>query len=156
MFLLTVTLSAQNQNAKSPPNGIPLPEKDKAELLTAGRKLQAEVEALKKPGALAREVADYVPDVEIFSKAVLWAVELNEVYNVKQVADARNLLKVGNERLAALKSGQTPGGPRRDRSYAGIARRSTAPSSRMAWLFRRTGRSKGGGWTSGCMAGATS
>ena len=108
LFLLTVTLSAQNQNAKSPPNGIPLPEKDKAELLTAGRKLQAEVEALKKPGALAREVADYVPDVEIFSKAVLWAVELNEVYNVKQVADARNLLKVGNERLAALKSGQTP------------------------------------------------
>ncbi len=108
LFLLTATLSAQNQNAKSPPNGITLPEKDKAELLTAGRKLQAEVEALKKPGALAREVADYVPDVEIFSKAVLWAVELNEVYNVKQVADARNLLKVGNERLAALKSGQTP------------------------------------------------
>ncbi len=108
LCLLTATLSAQNQNAKSPPNGIALAEKDKAELLAGGRKLQAEVEALKKPGALAKEVADYVPDVEIFAKAVLWAVELNEVYNQKQVADARNLLKAGNERLAALKSGKTP------------------------------------------------
>ena len=31
--MLTATLSAQNQNAKSPPAGIALPEKDKAELL---------------------------------------------------------------------------------------------------------------------------
>jgi hypothetical protein len=108
LFLLTATLSAQNQNAKSPPNGIAIPEKDKAELLAGGRKLQAEVEALKKPGALAKDVADYVPDVEIFSKAVLWAVELNEVYSTKQVADAKNLLKVGNERLAALRSGKAP------------------------------------------------
>ncbi len=108
LFLLTATLSAQNQNAKSPPNGIAIPEKDKAELLAGGHKLQAEVEALKKPGALAKEVADYVPDVEIFSKAVLWVVELNEVYSTKQVADAKNLLKLGNERLAALKSGKTP------------------------------------------------
>ena len=108
LFLLTATLAAQNQNAKSPPNGIALPEKDKAELLTAGRKLQAEVEALKKPGALAAGVAEYVPDVEIFAKAVLWAVELNEIYSTKQVADAKNLLKVGNERLAAIKAGHTP------------------------------------------------
>ena len=79
LFLLTATLSAQNQNAKSPPAGIALVEKDKAELLAGGRKLQAEVEALKKPGAFAKEVADYVPDVEIFAKAVLWAVELNEI-----------------------------------------------------------------------------
>ena len=107
LFLLTATLSAQNQNAKSPPNGIAIPEKDKAELLAGGHKLQAEVEALKKPGALAKEVADYVPDVEIFSKAVLWVVELNEVYSTKQLADAKNLLKLGNERLAALKSGKT-------------------------------------------------
>ena len=108
LLMLTATLSAQNQNAKSPPAGIALPEKDKAELLAGGRKLQSEVEALKKPGVLAKDVADYVPDVEIFSKAVLWAVELNEVYNVKQLADAKNLLKVGNERLADLKSGKTP------------------------------------------------
>lgn len=108
LFLLTATLSAQNQNAKSPPAGIALPEKDKAELLAGGRKLQSEVEALKKSGMLAKDVAEYVPDVEIFSKAVLWAVELNEIYNVKQLADAKNLLKVGNERLADLKSGKTP------------------------------------------------
>ncbi|MEY3852870.1 MAG: hypothetical protein RI910_1850, partial [Verrucomicrobiota bacterium] len=108
LFLLTTTLSAQNQNAKSPPAGIALPEKDKAELLAGGRKLQAEVEALKQPGALAPDVAFYVPDVEIFAKAVLYVVELNEIYSTKQVADAKNLLKVGNERLVALKSGQTP------------------------------------------------
>ena len=63
LFLLTATLSAQNQNAKSPPAGITVPEKDKAELLAGGRKLQAEVEALKQPGALTPEVAFYVPDV---------------------------------------------------------------------------------------------
>jgi hypothetical protein len=74
LFLLTATLSAQNQNAKSPPNGIALPEKDKAELLVAAGNLQAEVEALKKPGALPAAVAEYTPDVEIFAKAVLWAV----------------------------------------------------------------------------------
>ena len=108
LFLLTATLSAQNQNAKSPPAGIAIPEKDKAELLAGGRKLQAELEALKQPGALAPEVAFYVPDVEIFAKAVLFVVELNEIYSTKQVADAKNLLKVGNERLVALKSGKTP------------------------------------------------
>ena len=108
LFLLTATLAAQNQNAKSPPAGIAIAEKDKAELLAGGRKLQAEVEALKKPGALAPEVAAYVPDVEIFPKAVLFVVELNEIYSTKQVADARNLLKVGNERLADLKAGKTP------------------------------------------------
>jgi len=108
LLMLTATLSAQNQNAKSPPAGIAIAEKDKAELLAGGRKLQAEVEALKKPGALAPEVAAYVPDVEIFPKAVLFVVELNEIYSTKQVADAKNLLKVGNERLAELKSGKTP------------------------------------------------
>lgn len=108
LFLLTAIVSAQNQNAKSPPPGIVLAEKDKAELLAGGRKLQADLEALKKPGALPKEVAGYVPDVEIFAKALVWAIELNEIYHTKQVADARNLLKVGNERLAALKSGQTP------------------------------------------------
>jgi len=108
LFLLSLTLYAQNQNAKSPPAGIAVPEKDKAELLAVGRKLQADIEALKKPGALSVDIAEYVPDVEIFAKAALWAVELNEIYSLKQVADARNLLKVGNERLAALKAGQTP------------------------------------------------
>jgi hypothetical protein len=108
LFLLSLTLSAQNQNAKSPPAGIAVPEKDKAELLAVGRKLQADIEALKMPGALSVDIAEYVPDVEIFAKAALWAVELNEIYSLKQVADARNLLKVGNERLAALKAGQTP------------------------------------------------
>ncbi len=108
LFLLTATLSAQSQNAKSPPAGIALPENDKAELLAGGRKLRSEIEALKKPGALPKEVTEYLPDVEIFAKAVLWAVELNEVYSLKQATDAKNLLKVGNERLAALKSGKTP------------------------------------------------
>ncbi len=108
LLMLTATLSAQNQNAKSPPAGIVLADKDKTELLAGAMKLQADVEALKKPGVLGKDVAGYVPDVEIFSKAVLWAVELNEIYSIKQVADAKNLLKVGNERLADLKSGKTP------------------------------------------------
>lgn len=108
LFLMTAALSAQNQNAKSPPNGIAIPAKDKAELLAGGRQLQAELATLKQPGALSPELSALLPDVEIFPKAVLWAVELNEVYSVKQVADARNLLKVGQERLAALKSGQAP------------------------------------------------
>ncbi len=107
-FCPLAPLGAQNQNAKSPPPGIVIPERERAELLTAGRRLQAEIDAVARPGVLAKGVVEYVPDVEIFAKAVLWAVELNEVYSVKQLADARNLLKAGEERLAELKAGRTP------------------------------------------------
>ena len=105
LFLLTVTLSAQNQNAKSPPAGIAVPAKDKAELLEGGRRLQAEVEAFRRE---ASPSASFLPDVEVCSKAVLWALELDEIYNLKQLNDARALLKLGQERLAALRQGLTP------------------------------------------------
>lgn len=108
LLAMVSSLGAQNQNAKSPPPGMVLPAKDRTELLAGAKALQDEIERLKRPGGLAVELTHKLPDVEVFSKAVLWAVELNEVYSAKQVVDARNLLKVGNERLAALKAGKTP------------------------------------------------
>lgn len=108
LILLTRILPAQDQKGKSPPAGIALPAKDKAELWAGAKALQAEIDALKQPGALAKGLDAYLVDVEIFAKAVHWAVELDEVFNLKQVTDARNLLKAGNERLKDLKSGKAP------------------------------------------------
>jgi len=52
------------------------------------------------------EMFALLPDIMIFHKAVDWALRYDEFFDVKQVATAKKLLELGNQRLSELKSGK--------------------------------------------------
>ena len=86
-----------------PPPGIKIPDADRAEL-------QASVDALAKEIADLHNStrADLLPDVQIFHKAVRDALKYDEIYDLKEIAVAKRLLKLGVERAASLKKGKAP------------------------------------------------
>jgi predicted esterase len=99
---------AQNRAQKQfPPKGVEIPEKDRAELTAGAAELGKEIAALKS-ATLKPEVSALLPDVEVFHKAVDWALRYDEFYDVKQVATARTLLAEGKARAAALRDGKAP------------------------------------------------
>ena len=87
-----------------PPKGVAVPAADREELKAGQAALQAGIERLK----LRKDVlvSEHIPDVEIYSKAVKYALEYDEFFNVKEIAVAKLLLKQGNERLAELQKGE--------------------------------------------------
>jgi predicted esterase len=99
---------AQNRQPKQlPPKGVAIPEKDRAELSAGVTELGREIAALKL-AKLPKGAADPLPDVEIFHKAVDWALRYDEFHNVKQVDAARMLLAEGKSRAKSLRDGVTP------------------------------------------------
>ncbi len=99
---------AQNRAQKQfPPKGVEIPEKDRAELTAGAAELGKEIAALKS-ATLKPELSALIPDVEVFHKAVDWALRYDEFYDVKQVATARTLHAEGKARAAALRDGKAP------------------------------------------------
>ena len=99
---------AQNRQPKQlPPPGVAIPDADRAELTTAVAELGKEIAALNL-SKLGGGMNALIPDVEVFHKAVDWALRYDEFYNVKEVATARTLLAEGKSRAAALKEGEAP------------------------------------------------
>jgi pimeloyl-ACP methyl ester carboxylesterase len=105
---LVASASAQTEVRPVPPPGIPVP----AEIRTA---LTAGVEALGKDLATLRddlrgkpELLAELPSVEIFHKAVDWALRYDEFFDAKQFAVARDQLLQGHARAAALRKGEVP------------------------------------------------
>jgi predicted esterase len=99
---------AQNRTQKQfPPKGVEIPEKDRAELTAGAAELGKEIAALKSAN-LKPDLSALIPDVEVFHKAVDWALRYDEFYNVKEVATARTLLAEGKARAAALRDGKAP------------------------------------------------
>jgi dienelactone hydrolase len=74
-----------------------VPTADRAELETGLKELQAAIDKLaglpKEPG---------LPDVQIYHKAVDWALRYNEFFSPKEIATAKELLKQGLARASAL------------------------------------------------------
>ena len=88
-----------------PQPGITIPAGDRAELEAGAAELGKEIEALRgelagKPGEIA-----LLPDIQIFHKAVDWALRYDEFFEAKQVDVARKLLGLGKQRAAELRSG---------------------------------------------------
>ncbi len=99
---------AQNRPAKQlPPPGVAIPDADRAELTAAAAELGKEIAVLKL-SKLGGGMSALIPDVEVFHKAVDWALRYDEFYNVKEVATARTLLAEGKARAAALREGKAP------------------------------------------------
>jgi pimeloyl-ACP methyl ester carboxylesterase len=91
-----------------PPPGILVPEKDAKELRASLAELQKQLDAL--PAALKSKPAllDLTPDIEIFHKAVRYALDYNEFFKTNEIAAARALLQEGLARVAALRNGSAP------------------------------------------------
>ena len=97
--------STQKQN---PPPGVTIPDADRKELETATAALGREIEALRGSLKANPALLALLPDVQIFHKAVDWALRYDEFMDVKQVASAKRALAGGMDRAKALKSGQAP------------------------------------------------
>jgi Prolyl oligopeptidase family len=91
---------------KVPPPGIKLSDQDRKELAEELKKLQYALAVLEEK--IKPEARPYLPDVEIYEKAVRYALEYDEFFNVKEVAIAKSQLKTGLERADALLKGQHP------------------------------------------------
>jgi hypothetical protein len=99
-------VSAQPDGVRPvPPKGSPVPEADRARLKEGLDLLKAEIDTLAKD----LKAAELLPDVEIYHKAVRYALDYDEMYvdkNRNDVTVCTALLKKGMERAAELKAGK--------------------------------------------------
>jgi hypothetical protein len=91
-----------------PPAGVAIPEAARQELTAGIAALATEIEGLRTALAKKPSLLSLLPDVEIYHKAVDWALRYDEFFDVKQMDFARHLLTVGRERAAALRDGKAP------------------------------------------------
>jgi hypothetical protein len=109
LLAVVLTASAQPPPAKRlPPAGVAIPEADRTALIAGVAALGNEVADLRTALKERPELLALLPDVEIFHKAVDWALRYDEFFNVKQTAFAKTMLQQGTERARQLKAGQAP------------------------------------------------
>lgn len=99
------SLLAAPASSRVPPPGIRISETHRAELQAGVNALANEL-ALYRAGAAEPAMIELLPDVQIFHKAVDWALRYDEFYRSNEVALARALLQQGRDRLAQLRAGQ--------------------------------------------------
>ncbi len=114
-FLFTLPFSSRAQTPpppakRLPPAGIAIPAPARTELTAATAALATEISTLRTELTTARKTTflALLPDVEIYHKAVDWALRYDEFFDLKQLDSARHLLAVGRERAAALRAGTPP------------------------------------------------
>ena len=91
-----------------PPVGVTLSESARRELSEGVTKLGADIEALRGELAKKPDLLTRLPDVQIFHKAVDWALRYDEFFKTNEVEAARFQLKTAAERAAALREGKAP------------------------------------------------
>lgn len=90
-----------------PPVGAKISPEARTELLEGANALQGEIEKLRSEFKGKSNTLSLLPDIQIFEKAVRWAVQYDEIFNpTNEVAAARNLLKLGQERVQQLRDGK--------------------------------------------------
>lgn len=91
-----------------PPPGIAVPAAERTELEAALAALGREIDALRTTLKDKPELSDLLPDVEIYHKAVRFALVYNEFFHEREIPVARELLKQGLERARLLAEGKAP------------------------------------------------
>src|SRR5262245_16588178 len=89
-----------------PPPGIKIAAADRAELEAGTAELGKELQSLREELKPKAALAALLPDVEIYHKAVDWALRYDEFYKSNEVQVARTLLQQGRERSGALREGK--------------------------------------------------
>lgn len=91
-----------------PPPGVEVPEADRARLTEGLQKLRTAIDEAAKAQAKNAQLADLLPDIEIYHKAVDWALRYNEVHKLGELKGADEIIAEGLQRAEAFKSGATP------------------------------------------------
>ncbi|HEX3988764.1 MAG TPA: prolyl oligopeptidase family serine peptidase [Verrucomicrobiae bacterium] len=91
-----------------PAPGIAIPESARAELEKGVADFGNELDSLRAELSGKPVSLDLLPDVQIYHKAVDWALRYNEFYRTNEIETARRLLAEGMARAQALRSGQAP------------------------------------------------
>src|SRR5580704_11571284 len=111
LSVLFVTLTAFAQNpadnaaekvARVPPAGIAVPENVRSELRAGCDELAKSLAELRTTLSAKPDLLALLPDVEIYHKAVDWALRYDEFYDAKEFPVARKLLTEGRERAKQL------------------------------------------------------
>jgi dienelactone hydrolase len=89
-----------------PPAGIKLSDADRADLREGVQALGHDLVALEKDLEGGPLLARLIPDVEVYYKAVRYALEHNEFYAPGELKLARELLKEGHSRARQLRDGK--------------------------------------------------
>jgi hypothetical protein len=88
--------------------GITLTDAERTELTTGAAGLRRDIDQLARDLAGEPKLLALLPDVEIFHKAVDWALRYDEFMAPKEIAFARTLLEQGAQRVTQLRAKQTP------------------------------------------------
>jgi pimeloyl-ACP methyl ester carboxylesterase len=91
-----------------PPPGIEVPAADRAALTDGLADLRREIAATAKEIASEPRYLGRLPDVEIYHKAVDWALRYNEFFTPQEIAFAKQMLSEGRERALQLRERKTP------------------------------------------------
>jgi hypothetical protein len=91
-----------------PPLGVPIPAQDRTELQSGLDELGKEIEDLRTALQSRPDFLELLPDVQIYHKAVRYALAYNEFYDMREVPIARSLLKRGLERARLVRAGKAP------------------------------------------------
>lgn len=91
-----------------PPPGVAVPDADKARLAEGLNKLRTAIDDAAKAQAKNPQLADLLPDIEIYHKAVDWALRYNEVHKLGELKSADEIIAEGLQRAEQFKTGQAP------------------------------------------------
>ncbi len=91
-----------------PPPGVAVPDADKARLTEGLQKLRTAIDEAAKAQAKNPQLADLLPDIEIYHKAVDWALRYNEVHKLGELKSADEIVAEGLQRAEQFKTGQSP------------------------------------------------
>ncbi len=107
--LLAICTFAQTTppaNKSIPPPGIEIPAAARVELETGVAELAQEIDALRSALKDQPKLLELLPDVQIFYNAVHYALQYNEILNVREIPFAKTQLKLGLERAKELRAGK--------------------------------------------------
>src|SRR5262245_23475862 len=88
-----------------PPPGIEVPAADLAEIQADVEQRGRTIESLREWLNAKPMLLDFLPDVQIYYNAVRVALKYNEIFDPKEIAVARALVKQGLERASELSYG---------------------------------------------------
>ena len=108
VFFLGVFRHDGNAAVPLPPPGIEIGAVRGDTLKRELKAFGSEIEALRVELADKPELARYLPDVEVFHKAVRYPLEFDEFYKTNEADLAEKLIALGRERIAQLRKGESP------------------------------------------------
>lgn len=93
---------------RMPPAGVAIADTARVSLTAEAARLEAGIAEARQLLTGKAELLRYLPDVQVFHKAVDWALRYDEFYDTKQAQWAEDQLKEGFSRLEFLKKGEIP------------------------------------------------